>query len=167
MQVLDHFSIPYQGLKNGVHSIKFEIDDSFFLEFENSLLTTGSFQVELMLDKKPSMAIAEFQIVGKYLTNCDRCLADLELDMDEYFLLHIKVGEEEATTDEVIFIDAEEPSINFAQYIYESIILSIPMIKTHEDVEDCDQEVVGKLKDFSDPSDESNIWDSLKNLDLE
>ena len=29
MKVLDHFSIPYQGLKNGMHTFHFQVDDAF------------------------------------------------------------------------------------------------------------------------------------------
>jgi uncharacterized metal-binding protein YceD (DUF177 family) len=167
MKILDHFSIPYQGLKNGMHRFIFDVDDAFFNCFENSIIQNGKFKVELELDKRPDLAIANFECSGVVICPCDRCLADFEHEMDLEFSLHIKYGIGNPDDDEVIYITIDTSHINFAQSIYEYITINLPMIKAHENIEDCDQDIINKLKDKNDQDDEDSIWSSLKGLKLD
>jgi uncharacterized protein len=169
MKVLDHFSIPYQGLKNGIHSLNFVVDNAFFNEFENSFIEQGSFDVTLLLDKRPDMAIAEFSCKGFVVLPCDRCLAEFSYPMDIDFVMHVKFGDDDPSVDEVIFIHPEAPSLNVAQYIYEWISVSVPMLKMHENIAECDPAIISKLKDPSEIEEESkdSIWSSLKDLNLD
>jgi len=48
MESLNHFSIPIQGLKDGVHPFKFQIDRTFFKLFEESPIEEGKFEVNLL-----------------------------------------------------------------------------------------------------------------------
>lgn len=167
MKVLDHFSIPYQGLKNGMHTFHFQVDDAFFACFETPLVKRGAFEVTLELDKRPDMAIAVFHLDGKAEVVCDRCLGEFMLPVKSSFKLHIKYGIDRDDEDEVMFIDAETSKVNFAQPIYEWICISLPMIKVHENEADCDQEVVSRLKDASEDEDDHSPWSSLKDLNFE
>lgn len=167
MKVLDHFSIPYQGLKNGMHTFHFQVDDAFFECFEAALVKRGNFEVTLDLDKRPDMAIAEFTLTGAAEVTCDRCLGEFMLPMDTFFTLHIKHGAGDEAEDEVMFIDVETSKVNFAQPIYEWICVSLPMFKSHEDEADCDQEVISRLKDGADNDSDVGPWSSLKDLNFE
>lgn len=169
MNVLDHFSIPYIGLKNGTHRFVFEVDDAFFESFENSYVSGGDLKVELDLDKASEMAIADFQVVGSVDVTCDRCLQIFDMPVEADFKLHIKVGEVDPDQDEVLFIDSEASIVNFATYIYESISLWLPMSIVHDDISECDPEMVSRMRledDGSKPT-KSEIWDSLKGLDFD
>ena len=89
--------------------------------------------------------------------------------MESDVRLHIKYGEESLDDDEVMFIGLETSSINFAHVIYEYICLALPLTRMHEDEDDCDPAVIGKLKEnkSEDLDDENpNIWGNLKDLDL-
>lgn len=166
MNVLDHFSIPYKGLKNGAHRFIFEVDDAFFATFENSYVQGGDLKVELDLDKRPDLAIAAFQVEGEVKVNCDRCLQQFERSVEGDFLLHIKTGLPDPDQDEVLFIDPETSSINFATYIYECISLLLPIAIVHEDIKDCDQEMLSRFtsNDDDDDAPQNDLWDSLKGL---
>lgn len=167
MKVLDHFSVPYQGLKNGMHTFHFQVDDTFFECFESALVKRGSFEVTLDIDKRPDMAVASFILEGEAEVTCDRCLGEFMLPLDTEFVLHIKYGTGDDSEDEVMFIDEDTHQVNFAQPIYEWICLSLPMVKAHEDVADCDPEVIQRLKDSGDDSDDNSPWSSLKDLHFE
>lgn len=164
MKVLEHFSIPYQGLKNGMHTFWFEVDNDFFAAFEDSFIKQGGFKVRLELDKRPDMAIAIFDCEGHVVLPCDRCLLDFEMPLVLDFKLHIKYGDPDPNEDEVMFIDAETSKINFAQYIYEWICISLPMIRMHEDVNDCDPLMIEKLSNRSNENDIDNVFSTLKNI---
>ncbi|MBK8702057.1 MAG: DUF177 domain-containing protein [Saprospiraceae bacterium] len=167
MKVLEHFSIPYQGLKNELHTFHFQVDEAFFHCFENALVGKGEFEVELELDKRPDMAIANFSLTGHVVVPCNRCLEDFELPIETDFTLHIKYGDNDSGNDEVIFIDPDTSKVNFAQPIYEWICVSLPMVTVHEDIEDCDPEMIKKLKGESDDDDDDNIWSGLKKMNLD
>jgi uncharacterized protein len=165
MNVLDHFSIPYQGLKNGMHTLHFKVDEGFFESFENSIVKSGVFDVEMELDKRPDLSIATFNCDGHVVLPCDRCLLDFELPLSVDFTIHIKYGEPTKDDDEVLFLDPETSHINVAQHIYEWICISLPMVRTHEEVSDCDPEMIRKLtqSDEADNNEDTSIWASLKN----
>ncbi|MBK8388721.1 MAG: DUF177 domain-containing protein [Saprospiraceae bacterium] len=167
MNVLDHFSVPYLGLKNGIHQINFEVDDSFFLTFENSYVEGGKLKVEMSLDKRSDLAVADFIFDGNVRVTCDRCLQSFDHPIEGDSKLHIKIGLQDPDQDEVLFIDQETSSINFASYIYECICLLLPMSITHEDIDDCDPEMIAKLNKTNDDATKNDIWNSLKGLDLE
>ncbi len=167
MKVLDHFSIPYQGLKNGMHTFHFQVDDTFFTCFESPLVKRGRFEVTLDLDKRPDMAIASFTMTGAAEVICDRCLGEFMLPMETEFTLHIKYGEGDEADDEVMFIDTETSKVNFAQPIYEWICISLPMVKSHEDESECDPEVIARLNGNSDGDTDTGPFSSLKDLSFE
>jgi uncharacterized metal-binding protein YceD (DUF177 family) len=165
MTLLDHFSVPYKGLKNGLHEFNFEIDSAFFNEFDIDIKVQNPFYVKLNLDKRHEIADAVFYINGKIIAECDRCLAPLVISVRSENRLRIKLGDTGLNNDEVLFIDENTSSVNFAQVIYEFIILSLPIMKMHEDINACDQEVIKKLKEQAKANESSqSIWNNLKGL---
>ena len=172
MNVLDHFSVPYKGLGNGIHNLNFIVDSEFFKEFEDSHIDNGDFNVDVELDKRHDHSILHFSIEGKTNTNCDRCLSQIQLPVQGDFELHVKLGENEGSNDEIMFIHPETSILNLAQVVYEFILLSIPIIKVYDcDTElnpPCNFDVLKKLEGDEEPKEEikSDVWDSLKGLDF-
>ena len=174
MEVLDHFSIPFLGLKVGLHQLKFEVDNSFFAEYQNSLVQKGEITIHLELDKRSHMAVLEFSLVGSVVTDCDRCTEDINLPIDGNYTLHAKYSEEDMEpTDEIIYIHPRLDKLNVAQFIYEYIHLSIPMIKTCESDPNasCNEEILSLfVKEAEDDRDEAKanpMWDALNDLNLD
>lgn len=171
MNVLDHFSVPYKGLGNGVHQLNFVVDSSFFKEFEDSHIDNGNFEVDVELDKRHDHSILSFEINGKTNTHCDRCLASIDLPLSGNFELHVKHGENEGSNDEIMFIHPETSILNLAQVVYEFILLSMPIIKVYdcdtEKLPPCNFEVLNKLDNTEEvEDDQSNVWDALKGMDF-
>jgi uncharacterized protein len=162
MNVLDHFSIPYQGLKNGMHKLQFKVDEGFFEAFGCTIVKSGRFEVEMELDKRPDLGIASFYCKGEITLPCDRCLLDFDMPLEVNFKLHIKYGLPTNEDDEVIFIDPETSHINLSQHIYEWVCISLPMIRTHEKIENCDPEVIRKLTVSEEVESDDAIWAKLK-----
>lgn len=170
MDVLDHFSIPYKGLKNGVHNLSFEIDDQYFKALDSDLKPGEGFSAQLELDKRADMSVAEFSITGELMLLCDRCLGEILHPIEVKNTLHIKIGEENPDQYEVMWIKPETSSINLAQYIYECILLAKPLIVKHKDLADCDQSVIdyigdGQATDSEDDKDGGdNVWGALQGI---
>ncbi len=132
MKDLKAFNIAIFGLKDKAYEFDFEGDSSFFALFENSLIEKGNFKVKLVLDKSATMIQLNFTITGSIELTCDRSLEvfDYPLLIEEKHILKFGEGNQELT-DEIEIMDRNTVTINVAQYLYEFIILSIPMKKIH------------------------------------
>jgi len=171
MDGLVQYTIPVQGLHNGHHQFDFQVDGAFFKHFEASPVRHGDVQVQMSLDKRPDMLILEFDIEGTVRTNCDRCLANIDLPISGEQRLLVKYSEEEDTgTDEVIFIHPDTQSLKVANFVYEFVVLAIPMIKTYdcetEEEPRCDQTMLSYLDDEPKPESKGNnpFAEALKDL---
>lgn len=174
MKELAHFSLPYKGMKDGMHHFNFEVDSTFFRHFEGSPITEGHFEVRLDIEKKSDHAEMFFSVKGKAGSICDRCLADIALPIDSSYELLLKYDENERDEEEIIYVSRDISILNVAQYVYEFICLSLPIMKVYacEEEKDppCNFELLDKLdqQQSEDVSNDGNpFWDSLKNLNID
>ncbi|MCU0346327.1 MAG: DUF177 domain-containing protein [Saprospiraceae bacterium] len=170
MDALAHFSIPVSGLQNGPHEYEFDIDGSFFHCFPESPIKEGSVSVQLLFDKSPDMYTMNFQLEGMVKVACDRCLEEFDLPIEADEMLLAKFDEKEWEDADIVYVLRDTPKFNVAKYIYEFIVLAVPMVKTHDDAdEECDPEMLKFLSENEDtgreaPDKSSPIWDALKGL---
>ena len=104
MASLNNFSIPVRGLKSGVHQYNFTLDSTFFAEFSNSPIVESDIKVKLDFDKRPDMFVLDVNVEGTFKTECDRCLADINLPIDGQYQLIIKLSDHESEIDEVVYL---------------------------------------------------------------
>lgn len=177
MSVLKVFTIPLLGLKTGMHEFDFEVNSDFFAEFEESPISEANFKVKLYLDKRPDeMLVLVFTFQGTTAAECDRCLAEIQLPVKGEEQLVVKYADTAKEEAEVVYLAKGTPEINVARYIYEFIILSLPIIKVYdceeEDPLPCDVVMLDKLEAINNESEEedkgeeggSSVWDALKGL---
>jgi len=167
------YALPIQGLKPGVHHFKFEVDSAFFARFEDSPVQEGKVLFELELDKRPDMMLLDFTLEGFIKAECDRCTAEIDLPLEDERQLIVKFSEEEVEgEDEVIYLHRDAPVFNVAKYLYEFVVLALPITNTYDCENDaeppCNFEVLKHLKTDTEEEEEkgkdSSIWDSLKDL---
>lgn len=126
------YTIAYKGLGPGPHRFDFDVDGSFFAAYGGCGIKDGRAHAEVVLLKKPSMFDLQVTIDGEVTVPCDRCLEDCVLPV--HFKGHpvVKFSEEEQDSDgEVIWIHPAEDLLDLGQYIYESIVLSLPYQRVH------------------------------------
>lgn len=166
------FRIPYVGLKNGLHSFHFQIDDRFLSLFENSPIQHGKVSIDLTLDKRDSMFILIFKMDGSLQVECDRCTEEFGFPLHTENQIYVKFeneGDELDDETEVIYISRTETHIDVSQLIYEFVILGIPIQKVHpEDQEGrpgCNPDVLKYLNSNTEKSTEiDQRWSALMNL---
>ncbi|MCZ2102085.1 MAG: DUF177 domain-containing protein [Chitinophagales bacterium] len=168
MQKLEHFSLPFLGMKDGIHTYDFEVGDDFFKEFSHSPIEKGQFTVQVVFDKQPGISEMDLHIDGFVKAVCDRCLSDIDLPVTGHYHLYVKQSNEEIEEDEMIFIKEGVSRLFLAQVIYEYIQLSLPLNNIFDcensDPRPCDDTVLQKLK-LSEQEEESSgndIWNNLK-----
>ncbi|MEZ4909863.1 MAG: YceD family protein [Saprospiraceae bacterium] len=173
MSVNRHFSIPFEGLKDGMHSFDFIVDDSFFSAFEMSPIKSAKIEMHCTLEKKPKVSNLTLIFNGFYYSSCDRCLENIQIPLTGSHLLHVKVQSRMAGTEEedVIFIEEHTASIDLKQQLYELICLAMPIQNVYECENQfprpCNSEVLKVLAQYSSDDKIGNVFDTLKNINFE
>jgi len=128
------YEITFSGLKIGTHHFQYTIDNKFFANFEHNAFKDCDLEVDLSFDKRNSMIVLLFDIGGTISIDCDRCLEAFNYPIGGSYEVFVKFGEPSADIDrseDIIYLNPAEISINVAQLIYEFINLSIPIKKAH------------------------------------
>ncbi len=167
------FEIPFVGLKIGHHDFEFDIDKSFFEKIPYSLIDNGRLMVNLELEKKETMLIAQFEVSGFIDVTCARCNEEMEEYIEGELVLYYKFGLEDEEDENLIVISPDAYFIDVTQPIYELITVSMPSRSVHDE-EDCNPEMVNLIERFgsnqgdnkpdSDDDDIDPRWAALKNL---
>ncbi|MGW1454421.1 YceD family protein [Salegentibacter agarivorans] len=175
MRKLAAYTIPFVGLKLGKHQFEYDIDNEFFEHFEYDDLNSANVKVDLLLEKKTTMMELTFKASGAVNVNCDLTNEPYNQPIDGSLFLVIKFGEEfNDENEDLLILPHGEFEVNIQQYIYELIVLSIPLKRVHPGVEDgtLESDVLDKLEELSinnneNKNDEDEIdprWDKLKNF---
>lgn len=166
-------TIPFRGLKQGKHVYNFKIDHTFFERFPESEIKEGDVGVEVILSKRSSGFEAHFNISGKALVTCDRCLDEFSYPVEYDGTLFFEFSEESReVTDELIFVSESENYLDLGKYIFEFINLSLPLQKFHPDDEIgnslCNSDMLDKLEQHKAKNNNDEIedprWDKLRDL---
>ena len=181
MNELRPYDINIIGLEEKRYEFDFQSDDSFFKALEQQLITKGNVKTHLILDKSETMIRLDFQIQGVVEQTCDRSLDLYDEQVDTRRTLYLKFGDRnEELTDEIELIERNTSTIHIAPYIFDFIVLALPMKRLHprfrdEATDDDDEDAPGKLIYSSDPgtvADETGEekpavdprWDALRKL---
>ena len=176
MKSLQEYRIPFKGLKVGKHDFRFEVGETFFKEFEYSLVKSGKLTIDLELDKQETLLILSFTISGEIYLNCDVCLANFPspLDIEERQIVKFTGDEHlEDDTEEIVMLSRNEFEIDVSSLIYEFINVAVPYISRCDDegkTEWCDKEMIRKLDELSNENKQENNstddprWEALKKI---
>jgi uncharacterized metal-binding protein YceD (DUF177 family) len=164
------YNIAFVGLKPGLHTFNYSIDDSFFEIFEKPEFTQSKIDIKLNFDKKQGTFLLRFNINGSILIACDRCGDDFEMTLWDEFELVVKQIDDELVErksiqdSEVAYIGKSESLLDISPWIYEFIILSVPIQHIHADDKDgnnqCNPIALNILNQQNDSA--PSIWDELK-----
>lgn len=142
MNVEKEFLIPFKGLKAGVYTYDFKVDSSLFEAFECPEIEHGECDVRVELRRLETMLDMQVEIAGWVEVMCDRCLEDCRMPIAYEDNLVVKFSDEPGEYDgEVLWLHPSEDVVDLAAYIYESIILSLPMQRVHPEGE-CNPEML-------------------------
>lgn len=153
----------------GSNTFEFILNDAFFQSIEGSVIEHAGIKVELDMVRTETMYDLQFNLKGVLTTTCDNCLDEIELPVENDFQLMMKISEtEDYSDDEIVYITKALLEYDFTQYLYESVVLSIPPRKVCAMAgKTCNEEVASKINNFNDGSqdDENNpMWDKLKGI---
>ena len=126
-KILREYDILIFSLSDKKHFFEFDIGDSFFELFENSIIDSGSLKADIELDKNTRHLQLHFHIKGSIVLECDRSLDSFDFKVETHENIIFRYSEEYEEIDEnMIHIPFDHQKINIAQFIYDFISLSIP-----------------------------------------
>ena len=168
------FEIPFVGLTYGLHEFNYRIEDKFFVDFGVQEFSNCDTNIKLVLDKHHGFMQLQFDVDGTIETICDRCGNPLTVQLWDEFKLIVKLVDDPDTMNsqeedpDIYYIDRNDSHLSVASWIYEFIILSIPLqhvCKENEKGEStCDQkslEALSKLKGAPLEVNDKHIWKGL------
>ncbi len=169
------FEIAWQGLKPGPHTYEYEINNRFMQDREvMDGFSDWDAKITLIFDKHENFFMCHFDVDGHVTVQCDRCGDDFKLRLWDEFDLIIKLTSEEDENiedeDDVVFIARSETVIDISNWLYEFLMLSIPIQHIHPDNADgtsgCNPEALDLLDKLSEPIEpEGNpMWKGLDAL---
>jgi uncharacterized metal-binding protein YceD (DUF177 family) len=174
MMKLKEFAIPFSGLKQGKHEFGFQIKDGFFESFEYDDINGANIDLQVSLHKMSTMLELEMVAKGTVNVNCDVTNEPYDQDISATLGLVVKFGEEyNDDNDEILILPHSEHQINIAQYVYEMLVLAIPLKRVHPGVLDgsLESEALKKLEELHPKEEKENTendtdprWDILKKL---
>jgi len=169
MDTLKEYDIQFVGLKLGKHSFTYSIDDTFFEKFQYEDFQSIHCKVELIVIKKATLIEFHFSANGLATLLCDTSNEPFEQSISNTLDLIVKFGDDFNDEDEAILIlPQSEYQVNIAQYIYETIILALPVKRVHPGLLDgsLQSKVLDKLKEFEITRDKTTDprWDKLNEL---
>ena len=174
MNVKDRYAIDIFRLKPGTYEYDMQIDADFFTLFTDSLIDNATGTVHILLDKQESLIRSKLTFAVDIPLVCDRSLREFNHEMKESHAVMFKYGDEEMELDDDVYmITSTTQKIHFDQFIYEWILLAVPMKKVHpelrDDENDENDDVIYQTEGATDSKEASEEsidprWEKLKNL---
>ena len=171
MSVSNKFILKFAGLKDGKHKFEYEADLNFFKLYDYSEFNKANIKFKVDFIKKST--VLELQIIGEGFVNINCTLSNEPFDynLKSQFKLIVKFGEYyDDSNDELLILPHGSHSINLDQFLYEMIVLSMPIRNVHPGIEDgsIKSDILNRLKDFDINKEKSSNfdprWDKLKQL---
>jgi uncharacterized metal-binding protein YceD (DUF177 family) len=169
------YEIAFVGLRAGMHEFVYELDDKFFIEKGAEDFVNGVATVKLSLDKHTGFMILKFEVGGNAEVTCDRCGNPLKMDLWDEFKVLVKLVDnademnEQEEDPDVFYISRTESHIDIGNWMYEFVMLSVPMQKMCKPEEmggpQCNNEVLQKLKEMEIKHIDNNANTLWKGLD--
>jgi len=166
------YVIPFRGLKEGEHQFEYIINNTFFEVYQYEDILDADINVHLNFIKKRTLLELSFVANGEVQVTCDISNELYFQPIEGSLDLVIKFGEVYNNDNEdILIIPYGDFEIDIAQYIYEMLVLSLPVKKTHPGLIDgtLKTDILDKLEELQPNKEQNNKsidprWDKLKGL---
>lgn len=145
MSKFGQYNIILKEIVDGVRVFEFDLDDTYFAKIDSPEVKKGNVKAKVNVQKKIATYELAFKLEGIILIPCNRCLDDMEQGIRHEEKIEVKFGSTYAEENEIVVVPEAEGSINIAWFLYEFIVLNIPIKHVHPPGE-CNKTMVDKLK---------------------
>ncbi len=144
--------IKYSGLKLGNHQFYYTLDNIFFEEFQNEEILGADIKLKVEIEKHDKMLEVSVDWDGYLVMPCDICCEDLKVKAKGTQLVVVKINDfiVEDDDDEIINVLSSDYKVDITNFVYDSIILSIPLRKVHGEAGEgeCDKDIIEIIEKY-------------------
>lgn len=169
---LNTYKVELKNMREDSCLYEYTLDSQFFADIGAPDVRKGNLTVTLSVRKTGGAYALSFHTEGTVTVPCDRCLDDLELPVETDDRLIVKLGTDFAEEEDIITVPEEDGYINVGWYIYEFIMLSLPIKHVHAPgecnaamTEILSRHLATETAEETDPSDEEE--DTTGNGDID
>lgn len=186
MGKFDQYNIQLKDFGSAKQTFEYLLENDYFAKINSPEVQKGILKAMVIVVKKTNLFELKINIDGKVLMPCDRCLDEMEQPIHAKDTIQVKLGDSFSEEGDVVIIPETDGAINIAWFLYEIIVLNIPLKHIHQPGE-CNKMMVVKLKkhlthkkiDDEDGLDDDDVgdddmeeksihtdprWDGLKNI---
>ena len=145
MAKFDEYNIPLKGLKAESQVFEFILDNQYFKKIDSPEVQRGNVNAKVTVAYKTNLFELSFTLDGIIQIPCDRCLDDMNQPIQYKEKLQVKFGESFSEDGDIVIVPESDGAINIAWFLYEFIVLNIPIKHVHA-LGECNKTMVSKLK---------------------
>ena len=169
------FDINISSLKIGKHNFDMQVDKTFFEKHVNEDIIDADILIKLIVTCEGNVIDMDFDMQGYMVSTCDICLEEMQIPVSKHENLVLKKVDQPRISDDedIVYITEHDYKFNVEQYIYEYLMVTIPIRKEHSNKNDNDRcnplmlELIQKNQEQSQEPHYDSRWDALKKLKLE
>ncbi|MBQ8853477.1 MAG: DUF177 domain-containing protein [Alistipes sp.] len=142
---MKRYVIDAQTVQQSDFEFELQVGMELFEAMEMTEISAVDFKLSVSGHKEASnRSVIELTGTGTVVTPCDRCLDDVTLEVEVEAEMMVLFG------DEAKAFDGEEETLqrgdelNIAQFVYDSIMLALPMIRAHKEGE-CNPDMIARI----------------------
>ena len=175
------FIIQLNKLELGSNFFDLKINENLFYEYENTDILRAIVNCKTEIIKKEMSITVNFLFTGTVVTECDRCLDDLELPVSSEEVLIVEFGtqiSDLAEADYRITILETDTKLDLSKHLYDYIMISLPIKRVHSSDKKgkslCNPEMIANLNKYLSNKEEEEEqdnevpsdprWNALKNI---
>lgn len=126
------FKLPLRGMTRGTQHFEYVLDTDFFRNMESEDILKGNVNIALTVNCKGDYYELDFTMKGVVYIPCDRCLDEMEHEVDTTYHLCVKYGDRyNDENDELLIIPESDAYLNIAYIVYDTVALTIPLKHVH------------------------------------
>ncbi|MDR2841085.1 MAG: DUF177 domain-containing protein [Paludibacter sp.] len=159
------YNIDLKNVADNGQSYEFLLDDEFFKKIDSTEVQRGSITAKVKVKKTADGTFKfDFHLQGYGIVQCSRCLDDMQQPIDYHETLKVKLGKQFDEENETVVVPEHEGAINIAWFLYEFVVLNIPIKHAHPAGE-CNKTMMTKLRKHivrsNDENDEEAVVDDM------
>ncbi|HOF98412.1 MAG TPA: DUF177 domain-containing protein [Paludibacteraceae bacterium] len=145
MSKFELYNIVLKDLTNEKRIVEFDLDDAYFQKIDSPEVQQGNVHAKITVQKKTTVYKLDFELNGFITLPCSRCLEDMQQLIHYKESLEVKFGNKFSEENDIVIVPEADGAINVAWFLYEFIVLNIPLKHVHAPGE-CNKAMITKLK---------------------
>ncbi len=152
---VEDFKLKLKAIPFGTQEIKYHLDAGFFNDIEKTEVRRASVEATVVVTRKEADFFQlEMTCSGSLIIPCDRCLDDMEHEVDARYRLDVKQEGDEVddSRDELLIVPEAWRELDVAPLLRDTVLLTIPLTHSHDDAAQCNSEMMTYLCGAAEPA---------------